>query len=424
MRPAPVAQIETASQAGAPEHIGGAEGNDVVTAAAAISHFADPRTFTRLKEAVRCYQDPAWRKQNRFTKAQAAVFLRQRHPSLAVCPLDLDQLGKVLAGFPSHADWASRGFDPLLLWHELHDPVQRQARRQPMQTARAAMRQECRQFVAERLKDRLLLAIRGGDWHLVHPLVELVRGLAPSGLAKKCFCAGGGDPDTSADVQEAQGSYRLLEDALALCRREKLAELRTTPAGEREVRSTPRLDPHFAVCSLFQDLVPRAPGEQARLEELLLAEGCRDPLIVWQSRRLLIDGHQRYTLCALLGRPYRIVFKEFADEAAACQYLWDLHDGRRSYSDLLRSYRRGKQYLALGLKRGGNRRNGRSTNCTLMRMEELDQTPISCTLMVSEATDQTPTNCTLIGARQPKNLPGRTASTARRSTTTLTSLAP
>ena len=46
----------------------------------------------------------------------------------------------------------------------------------------------------------------------------------------------------------------------------------------------------------FQDLIPPlSPEELSGLEQSLLTEGCRDPLVVWNNT--IIDGHHRYTIC-------------------------------------------------------------------------------------------------------------------------------
>jgi len=74
--------------------------------------------------------------------------------------------------------------------------------------------------------------------------------------------------------------------------------------------------------------------------------------------------------CSLLGRPFKVEYKEFASEQEACDYVWDLHYARRSYNDLQKSYVRALRYLALRKGHGGDRKsNGRSRckNYTLIR---------------------------------------------------------
>lgn len=46
----------------------------------------------------------------------------------------------------------------------------------------------------------------------------------------------------------------------------------------------------------FRSLIPPlAPEDLAQLEQNLITDGCRDPLVTWQG--ILIDGHNRYEIC-------------------------------------------------------------------------------------------------------------------------------
>lgn len=80
---------------------------------------------------------------------------------------------------------------------------------------------------------------------------------------------------------------------------------------------------------------PLTPDEHEALERSLLAEGCRDALVLWGD--LLIDGHNRYGICQQHGIPFQTVqhphFKSMDDV-----HLWmiDQHLGRRSVSDFQR----------------------------------------------------------------------------------------
>src|SRR5690349_12903054 len=66
------------------------------------------------------------------------------------------------------------------------------------------------------------------------------------------------------------------------------------------------IDPEFA------SEVPRqTPAELAQLRRSLIAEGCRDPLIVWDGTSTLIDGQHRWPLLQELDIPFKIVRREF-----------------------------------------------------------------------------------------------------------------
>ena len=80
---------------------------------------------------------------------------------------------------------------------------------------------------------------------------------------------------------------------------------------------------------------PLSPEEYISLESSLLAEGCRDALVLWGD--VLVDGHNRYSLCQKHSLPFQTVqntrFKTLEDV-----HLWmiDQHLGRRSVSDYQR----------------------------------------------------------------------------------------
>jgi len=80
---------------------------------------------------------------------------------------------------------------------------------------------------------------------------------------------------------------------------------------------------------------PLKPEEHAALERSILAEGCRDALVLWGD--VLVDGHNRYGICQKHGLPFQTVqntrFQSMEDV-----HLWmiDQHLGRRSVSDFQR----------------------------------------------------------------------------------------
>ena len=80
---------------------------------------------------------------------------------------------------------------------------------------------------------------------------------------------------------------------------------------------------------------PLTSDEHDALERSLLAEGCRDALVLWGD--VLVDGHNRYGICQKHGLPFQTLqstqFKSMGDV-----HLWmiDQHLGRRSVSDFQR----------------------------------------------------------------------------------------
>jgi len=80
---------------------------------------------------------------------------------------------------------------------------------------------------------------------------------------------------------------------------------------------------------------PLTADEHEALERSILAEGCRDALVLWGD--VLVDGHNRYGICRKHGLPFQTVqntrFQSIEDV-----HLWmiDQHLGRRSVSDFQR----------------------------------------------------------------------------------------
>jgi hypothetical protein len=80
---------------------------------------------------------------------------------------------------------------------------------------------------------------------------------------------------------------------------------------------------------------PLSANEHAALERSLLAEGCRDALVLWGE--VLIDGHNRYQICRQHGIEFRTVQNTSFDSLDDVM-LWviDNHLARRSVSDYQR----------------------------------------------------------------------------------------
>ncbi len=80
---------------------------------------------------------------------------------------------------------------------------------------------------------------------------------------------------------------------------------------------------------------PLTPEEHAALERSILAEGCRDALVLWGE--VLVDGHNRYGICSKHRLPFQTV-QNTRFESMEDVHLWmiDQHLGRRSVSDFQR----------------------------------------------------------------------------------------
>jgi transcriptional regulator with XRE-family HTH domain len=83
--------------------------------------------------------------------------------------------------------------------------------------------------------------------------------------------------------------------------------------------------------SEFKSLIPKlSVDEYALLEESILAEGCRDALIVWND--VIIDGHNRYEICQKHNIPFNDNSIAFDSRDDAKIWIIDNQRGRRNLS--------------------------------------------------------------------------------------------
>jgi ParB-like chromosome segregation protein Spo0J len=112
-----------------------------------------------------------------------------------------------------------------------------------------------------------------------------------------------------------------------------------------------KVDPEFK-----SQIPPLSDGEKALLEESILANGCRDALVVWEEERILLDGHNRYDICTRLKiDDFDVKEISLPDRRAAMVWIIKNQVGRRNLSESQRSMCAAK--LA-NLEHGGDRSKG------------------------------------------------------------------
>ena len=98
-----------------------------------------------------------------------------------------------------------------------------------------------------------------------------------------------------------------------------------------------------AVDQEFAALIPPLQIEERQmLEKNILADGCRDPLVLWGD--IIVDGHNRFEICSRLGLGFQTVQMEFETRDDATLWIIRNQFGRRNLTD----YQRG--ILALRMK--------------------------------------------------------------------------
>lgn len=87
----------------------------------------------------------------------------------------------------------------------------------------------------------------------------------------------------------------------------------------------------FSIHPTLQAHIDPLTEEEFRLlEESILAEGVRDPLVVWREENVLVDGHHRKAICDRHGLPYSVTYLSLPDIDAAKAWM-DLNQlGRRN----------------------------------------------------------------------------------------------
>jgi len=69
--------------------------------------------------------------------------------------------------------------------------------------------------------------------------------------------------------------------------------------------------------------VPLQPEQEKKLEESLLQDGCRDPIITWNG--VIIDGHKRYHFCLAEGIEYFTEEMDFPTKEEAVSWVCRKH---------------------------------------------------------------------------------------------------
>jgi hypothetical protein len=140
---------------------------------------------------------------------------------------------------------------------------------------------------------------------------------------------------------------------------------KTENAPELEDTTDPS-DWHWAqpktlkINAAFQVLIPLpSRGEYLALEQSILAEGCRDSLLVWKGQNVVLDGHTRRELCIKHRKLVKVREVDLPDEKAAVEYILQIQRQRRNLTREALSYFRGSEYNAVKCQGGRKVRSGR-----------------------------------------------------------------
>ena len=95
---------------------------------------------------------------------------------------------------------------------------------------------------------------------------------------------------------------------------------------------------HIVIDPEFQSLIrPLSPQEYQLLEESIKVEGCRDPLVLWEGKNILLDGNNRHNICLKHGIPFQTTTREFESRAEAKKWIIENQLGRRNINAYTRA---------------------------------------------------------------------------------------
>ena len=117
-----------------------------------------------------------------------------------------------------------------------------------------------------------------------------------------------------------------------------------------------RIDPEFrGLCP------PLSDDEYQQLEANILADGCRDPLVMWEEEDTVLDGHNRYDICLAHNLLFEVSLLSLPSREDAINWIINNQLGRRNLTEEQKSNLRGKRYNREKRKEGAPRGNQNAT---------------------------------------------------------------
>lgn len=135
--------------------------------------------------------------------------------------------------------------------------------------------------------------------------------------------------------------------------------------------SSENIKNNLTVLTELKDFIPPLNTDEfSSLEESIIANGCRTPLLIWDTTQgvinpssenpsdaafVLFDGHHRYEICKRNGIDFQIDLMSFPTIEDVKDFMIDFQVGRRNMTSEQISYLRGLKYQRLRAKQGGVR---------------------------------------------------------------------
>ena len=131
------------------------------------------------------------------------------------------------------------------------------------------------------------------------------------------------------------------------------------------------IDPEFKAL-----IRPLAADELRQLEENILRDGCRDPLVVWDG--ILIDGHNRHEICTRHSMPFETVQIQFESRTHARIWMRNNQAGRRNLTTAWRlDLELGNKQDLLEIGKAKQRESGKQARAEQLGvLSQNDKTPL------------------------------------------------
>ena len=96
----------------------------------------------------------------------------------------------------------------------------------------------------------------------------------------------------------------------------------------------------IVLSEVISSIFPKSENEEeemATLEESLKEEGCRDNIVIWKEKGVIVDGSRRYSICIKNGIPFEVSYMSFSSLEDAKGWAVKNQVSRRNLNNWQRS---------------------------------------------------------------------------------------
>ena len=162
----------------------------------------------------------------------------------------------------------------------------------------------------------------------------------------------------------------------------------------------PKIDPELHV---FMPEV--SDKEREELRKSIVAEGIREPLIVWEEKGILIDGHRRFDIAKELKLAYKVRVLSFKNKAEVKAWMALNQLSRRNLTAAQVKFFRGKEYLeTVKAKSDGDKTAPANIAETLAEKHGVSKSTILNDAKFAEEVDKLPDKKEILANKKPARI--------------------